>query len=312
MVVQDIANGSEIKIYASIGGHSVVLMTQAIFGVAAGLLVKPMEYFGKYMQFLEPSQVQVRNKRDGRVYRFMSTTITPVKTRYGNFHLIRCSSQLEPENTRKAERFNIEKLGLFSINDNNLDLKNCIVHDISLRGMSIILIDDTKVRQGDRLNIKFRYGATLHSYEISCIAVRTFTVSDKPAIGCSIVNMNVDLVELLTRKKAEKDVPVEESDETNLNPAISQKQQIQEVDEDIAKQLIPERPRSPKPATTSSAPSVPKPASKPATKPAPSNPLDPAGLEHISRGSAAQPQSRSHAQSEEAKAIEKLLNLKDL
>lgn len=304
MVVQDIANGSEIKIYASIGGHNVVLMTEAIFGVAAGLLVKPMEYFGKYMQFLEPSQVQVRNKRDGRVYRFMSTTITPVKTRYGNFHLIRCSSKLEPENTRKAERFSIEKLGLFSINDNNLDLKNCIIHDISLRGMSIVLIDDTKVRQGDRLNIKFRYGAMLHSYEVSAIAVRTFTVSDKPAIGCSIVNMNVDLVELITRKKAEKDMPVEEPEETNLNPAISQKQQIQEVDEDIAKQLIPERPRTPKTSSTT--------ATKPASKPVPTNPFDPAALEHISRDKSTGMQGKTTAQSEEAKAIEKLLNLRDV
>ena len=125
MNVNDIANGSEIKIYAAISGHSIVLMTEAIFGVSAGLLVKPMEYFGKYMQFLEPSQVQVLNKRDGRIYRFMSTTITPVKTRYGYFHLIRASSKLEPENSRKAERFYIEKLGLMSINGNNLDLKNC-------------------------------------------------------------------------------------------------------------------------------------------------------------------------------------------
>ena len=92
MKVSEISNGSEVKIHAAINGHSIVLMTEAIFGVAAGLLVKPMEYFGKYMQFLEPSSVEIRNKRDGRVYKFMSTTITPVKTRYGNFHLIKSSS----------------------------------------------------------------------------------------------------------------------------------------------------------------------------------------------------------------------------
>ena len=96
MKVSEIANGSEVKIYAAINGHSVVIMTEAIFGVNVGLLVRPMEYFGKYIQFLEPSNVQIRNKRDGRVYKFMSTAISPVKTRYGNFHLIRCSSMLEP------------------------------------------------------------------------------------------------------------------------------------------------------------------------------------------------------------------------
>jgi hypothetical protein len=200
-----------------------------------------MEYFGKYMQFLEPSSVQIRNKRDGRVYKFMSTTITPVKTRYGNFHLIRSSSELQPENTRKAERFNIEKLGVFSINGNALALKNCIVHDVSLRGLSIILVDDTKVVPGDRLDIRFRYGNTLHNYEVSAIAVRNFSVNDKPAVGCSIANMNVDLVALVTSKKAEKNALLAESAETNLNPELTQNQQIQQVEEDLAKQMVPER-----------------------------------------------------------------------
>ena len=182
MVVSEISNGSEVKIYASIDGHNIVLLTEAIFGVAAGLLVKPMEYFGKYMQFLEPSSVQIRNKRDGRVYKFMSTTITPVKTRYGNFHLIRCSSELEPENSRRAERFYIEKLGVFSINGNTAALKNCIIHDISLRGLSIIIDNDTKVKPGDRLDIMFRYGETLHNYEVNTIVVRNFMVKDMPWI----------------------------------------------------------------------------------------------------------------------------------
>ena len=38
MKVSEIANGSEVKIYAAISGHSVVIMTEAIFGVNVGLL----------------------------------------------------------------------------------------------------------------------------------------------------------------------------------------------------------------------------------------------------------------------------------
>lgn len=289
MTVQDISNGSEIKIYACVGGHNIVLMTEAIFGVAAGLLVKPMEYFGKYMQFLEPSSVQVRNKRDGRVYRFMSTTITPVKTRYGNFHLIRCSSELEPENTRKAERFNIEKLGVFSVNGNNTMLKNCIIHDVSLRGMSIILVDDTKVKPGDRLDIRFVYGEPLHNYEVSTIAVRNFTVSDRPAIGCSIANMNVDLVALITSKKSQRHMLEED---INLNPEISEQQQILEVEEDIAKQNFPI------PSKT--------------IRVTPSNPLDPAVLEHVSREKTIREQKKEERTQKEQEAIERLLDIKDI
>ena len=293
MNVNDIANGSEIKIYAAISGHSIVLMTEAIFGVSAGLLVKPMEYFGKYMQFLEPSQVQVLNKRDGRIYRFMSTTITPVKTRYGYFHLIRASSKLEPENSRKAERFYIEKLGLMSINGNNLDLKNCLVHDISLRGLSLVLDKNTSLKPGDHLNVMFRYGATLHNYEISTVVVRNFDIHGKKAVGCSISNLNVDLIGLLSEKRNEKYSASAESPEINLNPEISQAQQIQEVEEDLAKDISPSEKKSLNITSNGT------------------NPLDPANLEHITDKSLRQ-KKKEEKMAQQARDIENLLDLRDI
>ena len=242
MKVSEIANGSEVKIYAAISGHSVVIMTEAIFGVNVGLLVRPMEYFGKYIQFLEPSNVQIRNKRDGRVYKFMSTAISPVKTRYGNFHLIRCSSKLEPENSRRAERFNIEKLGLISVNGNNMQLRNCLVHDISMRGVSLVVDDDTQCIPGDKIDVMFRYGASLHNYELSTVVVRNFKLGKKNALGCSISSLNIDLIGLLSSKKNEQLAKLEEASETNLNPDISTEQQIVEVEEDVAMDIVPERP----------------------------------------------------------------------
>lgn len=293
MNVNDIANGSEIKIYAAISGHSIVLMTEAIFGVSAGLLVKPMEYFGKYMQFLEPSQVQVLNKRDGRIYRFMSTTITPVKTRYGYFHLIRASSKLEPENSRKAERFYIEKLGLMSINGNNLDLKNCLIHDISLRGLSLVLDKNTSLKPGDHLNVMFRYGATLHNYEISTVVVRNFEIQGKKAVGCSISNLNVDLIGLLSEKRNEKYSASAELPEISLNPEISQAQQIQEVEEDLAKDISPSEKKSLNITSNGT------------------NPLDPANLEHITDKSLRQ-KKKEEKMAQQARDIENLLDLRDI
>ena len=293
MNVSDIANGSEIKIYAAISGHSIVLMTEAIFGVSAGLLVKPMEYFGKYMQFLEPSQVQVLNKRDGRIYKFMSTTITPVKTRYGYFHLIRASSKLEPENSRKAERFYIEKLGLMSINGNNLDLKNCLVHDISLRGLSLVLDKNTSLKPGDHLNVMFRYGATLHNYEISTVVVRNFEIQGKRAVGCSISNLNVDLIGLLSKKRNEKYSASAELPEISLNPEISQAQQIQEVEEDLAKDISPSEKKSLNITSNGT------------------NPLDPANLEHITDKSLRQ-KKKEEKMAQQARDIENLLDLRDI
>ncbi len=295
MNISEISNGSEVKIHASISKHNVVLMTEAIFGVAAGLLVRPMEYFGKYMQFLEPSAVQIQNKRDGRIYKFMATSITPVKTRYGNFHLIRCSEELEPENSRKSERFFIEKLGLFAINGNTLSLKNCIIHDMSMRGMSLIIDNTTRVRIDDILDISFRYGPTFHNYQVRAKVVRMFAVQNKPALGCSILNMNVDLVELVKSKRDEKYAPEEEAAiaTTNLNPEISEEQQIQEVDEDIARQLIPERDRTKRISYE--------------------NPFDPSKLEHVPAPDKTLRQKKlEEKKAQQAREIENLLDLRDI
>lgn len=283
MNVNDIAGGSEIKIHASINKHNVVLMTHAIFGVSSGLLVKPMEYFGKYLQFLEPSLVEVMNKRDGRLYRFMSTSITPVKTRYGNFHLIRCSSEIAPENTRKSERFSIGKLGIFRINGNTTNIKNCIVHDISMRGMSIIIDNSTKCKVGDQIDVSFIYGEVIHNYNVSAVVVRMFAVSGNPALGCKISNMGVDLIELLNAKKSQKMSPEAEMEAaTNLNPAISKEQQQKEVEQDLLSQIRTQprptqRAVQPQSAVNSQVPS------KPAAQKAPANPLDPSNLEHVDR-----------------------------
>ena len=290
MKVSEVANGSAVKIHASISGHNIVLMTEAVFGVSAGLLVKPMEYFGKYMQFLEPSNVEIKNKRDGRVYRFMSTTITPVKTRYGYFHLIRSSSMLQPENSRRAQRFNIEKLGIMSINGDHQNLKNCIVYDISMRGMALILDNYTKVKVGDNIRVRFTYGPTLHSYEVSCTVVRHFDIDGKRAVGLSISNLNVDLIGLLDAKKKQQFAGDDLNSETNLNPSISQKEQVKEVEEDIAKVELPESPRT---ITISG------------------NPLDPGNLEHIERSSIRQSK-KEEKMAQQAKEIANLLDLRDI
>ena len=295
MNVNGIANGSAIKIHAKVNGHNLVIMTEAIFGVSAGLLIKPIEYFGRYMQFLEPSEVEIRNKRDGRVYKFYSTTISPVKTRYGNYHLIRTEAELEPENSRKSERFFIEKLGLFSINGNDSTLKNCIIHDISMRGISIIVDNESAIKPGDKININFRYGPSLHNYEVKTVVVRNFTVHNKPAAGCSIENMNVDLVSLINDKRKEKYPELDKIPATNLNPEISEKEQIREVEEDIAKQLIPEKTKAEEKTITNESPFAPE------------------NLEHISSNDKTLRQKKKDQKnSMQARAIENLLNLKDL
>ena len=55
-------------------------------------------------------------------------------------------------------------------------------------------------------------------------------------------HFNIDLIGLLSSKKNEKKTQLDEAPATNLNPKISEEQQILEVEEDVARDIIPERP----------------------------------------------------------------------
>ena len=106
----------------------------------------------------------------------------------------------------------------------------------------------------------------------------------------------MDLIGFLTSMKNEKQPNLDEIPETNLNPKISQKQQIIEVEEDIAKELVPERRET---ITITSR-----------------NPYDPDSLEHISRsetqGKTLRQKKKEMRESEQAREIENLLDLRNI
>ena len=108
--------------------------------------------------------------------------------------------------------------------------------------MSLILEKGTKLKVGDTLNVMFRYGATLHNYEVTTMVVRNFEIQGKPAVGCSISNLNVDLIGLLSSKKKEAHTELDNTPEISLHPDVPTHQQVKDVEEDIAKELVPERP----------------------------------------------------------------------
>ena len=127
-----------------------------------------------------------------------------------------------------------------------MDLRNCIVHDISMRGISLVMEDGTTCIPGDKIDVMFRYGATLHNYELKTVVVRNFKVGRKNAVGCSIENLNVDLIGLLTAKKEEMRSEMENNNakEETLNPQIPKEQQLRELEEDVANKKDSQRLRT--------------------------------------------------------------------
>lgn len=204
MKISEVMKDSKIKIHATINGHGILLITKAEVGVRDGLLVDSLTYFDEDLTFSEPSKVVAVNKRDGRSYEFMATRIGPVDTRYGKFHLIRCTDDGRIVNRRQAERYDIDKLGVIRIGDNK-DIRNALVYDISMKGIAFILDSDTPVKKGDHIIASFRYDPNyFHFYACEATVVRMFTLNGQPAIGCTLDAMGADLVTLISSKKKEK------------------------------------------------------------------------------------------------------------
>ncbi len=204
MKLSDVMKDSKIKIHASINGHGILLITKADIGVRDGLLVDSLTYFDEDLTFTEPSKVVAVNKRDGRSYEFMATRIGPVETKYGKFHLIRCTDDGKIVNRRQAERYDIDRLGVIRIGDSK-DIRNALVYDISMKGIAFILDTEASVKVGDHIIASFRYDPTyFHFYACEATVVRVFTMNGQPAVGCTLDAMGADLVTLITSRKKEK------------------------------------------------------------------------------------------------------------
>ncbi|WP_044914659.1 PilZ domain-containing protein [Butyrivibrio sp. WCE2006] len=195
---------SKIKIHASINGHGILLITKAEVGVSDGLLVDSLTYFDEDLTFSGLSKIIAVNKRDGRSYEFEANRIGPVETKYGKFHLIRCTDEGKIINRRAAERYDIDRLGVIRIGESK-DIRNALVYDISMRGIAFILDKDASVKVGDHVIASFRYDpAYFHFYACEATVVRIFTMNDQPAIGCTLDSMGADLVTLIRSRKKEK------------------------------------------------------------------------------------------------------------
>ncbi len=222
MKLSDVMKDSKIKIHASINGHGILLITKAVVGVRDGLLVESLTYFGSDMEFREPSKIFAYNKRDGRTYEFDAASIGPVTTKYGHFHLIRCTEDSVPVNRRRSERYSIDKLGVLKINKG--DIRNALVYDISMRGIAFILDSEAKCRLGDKITASFRYDPNyFHFYACEATVVRAFTIDSQIAIGCSIDSMGADLITLITNRKNAKNgiiegeaIPISQSPDADI------------------------------------------------------------------------------------------------
>ncbi|WP_081646647.1 PilZ domain-containing protein [Butyrivibrio sp. AD3002] len=204
MKLSDVMKDSKIKIHATINGHGILLITKAEVGVRDGLLVDSLTYFDEDLTFAEPSKVVAVNKRDGRSYEFTSSRIGPVETRYGKFHLIRCTEDGKIINRRQAERYDIDRLGVIRIGDSK-DIRNALVYDISMKGIAFILDTNTTAKVGDHIIASFRYDPNyFHFYACEATVVRVFTLNGQPAVGCTLDAMGADLVTLISSKKKEK------------------------------------------------------------------------------------------------------------
>ncbi len=204
MKLSEVMKNSKIKIHATINGHGILLITKAEVGVRDGLLVDSLTYFDEDLTFEGPAKVVAINKRDGRSYEFTATRIGPVETRYGKFHLIRCTDDGIIINRRNAERYDIDRLGVIRIGDRK-DIRNALVYDIYMKGIAFILDSNTETKIGDHIIASFRYDPNyFHFYACEATVVRKFTLNGQPAIGCTLDAMGADLVTLISSKKKEK------------------------------------------------------------------------------------------------------------
>ena len=137
----------------------------------------------------------------GAKHVFQADTISRVDFAGTDFHVITGKEIIIGERQRKAERYSAQVMCNAEINK-SINI-SAVMHDISLRGFSLMVGKNTGFNVGDKIKLDFTNKIN-QKLEITGVIVRNFSIGGYNAIGCEIENINPRALGFIMEKKAER------------------------------------------------------------------------------------------------------------
>lgn len=203
MKLYEIAQGEQIRIIAGTGKHTYEQMTSVELCKDGVLLVKPMYYEDKLLNFngehLQISVVYVVNGEKPMIWE--GCTIRYVQTKTQKFHAVLCKKEGKHLNRRQAFRQYLGVPGTLT-SELTRERKSVIVKNISTTGVSFVIdsldigIEDIKEFRLEFEDVQKCLNIMLHGR-----VVREEFCEDKKVFGAVLTKTNINLSTYIAQKQ---------------------------------------------------------------------------------------------------------------
>ncbi len=203
MKIYDIPQATKITINMVHKNNSYTVEATVLTRYGDGILITPITCEGEPIDFCyNNANFEYTENYSGIKHTFVADTISRVDFSGSDFHVIIGREFIFSNNSRKAERFSVELMGTALINQRTPT--SIIIHDISMRGFSLLLGKNVEMNPGDRLKVTFNRLDKAGRITMEGVVVRRFHVGGYEAAGCELEVTSPLLLGFIMDKKMQK------------------------------------------------------------------------------------------------------------
>lgn len=202
MKIYDIPQATKITINLVHNNQNRTVEATVLTRYGDGILITPVSINGQLVDVCANANFEYEESIKGVKHMFQADTISRVDFAGTDFHVVTGKEIIFGENQRKAERYSVHIMSNAMINKTrNISV---ILHDISLRGFSLMVGKNTGFNPGDRVKVEFFKNENSPKLVLNGIIVRNFLLDGYNAVGCEIENINPRVLGFIMEKKAER------------------------------------------------------------------------------------------------------------
>ena len=208
MKIYDIPQGTKITINMVHNKTNYTVEATVITRYGDGVLVSPLFCGGELIDICNDANFEYHEAVTEKKHLFQADNISRVDFSGTDFHVIMGREIVVAENHRKAERYKVQIMGNAVFNGNVF--RSVIVHDISMRGFSLMVGKHSNVSVGDKIKLEFSKSEYGTKMVLEGVVVRNFLIGGYEAVGCEIETISPAVMSFIMEKKEEHNKKKEE------------------------------------------------------------------------------------------------------
>ena len=201
MKIYDIPQGKKITINMVHNKTNYTVEATVITRYGDGILITPITCGGELVDICYSANFEIEETATQKKHLFQADNISRVDFSGTDFHVITGREIIVADNQRRAARYKVQIMGNAVIN--RTEALSVVIHDISMRGFSLMVGKSTNFKVGDRVKVDFCKDNKSQKLELHGVVVRRFKIGTYEAIGCETENITPNVIGFIMDKKTE-------------------------------------------------------------------------------------------------------------